>query len=765
MPREGAVTGILQTSKQFEVRLHEFLGKDYDGLHPDRAPYPSSKSLVGKQGEFILYRLTGSPMFSVLKSSITSIALVAENVLAETPGKATFDWIRKAVGWIERLDDAVSTESPFENVIGSTLIIPGPKAKKILNDGEEIFLRIPDDLRRTLSTHGIFVSSNKQDKTLRVVSKKDGAHHSIGGMVIRWCAVLFDGLRSDVSNLIEWEQDLTKILENFNSFFAETRSQPKNDEAILYRWHGYRNKVADLLDEGKNTLVVAPVNGVVDSFRQLLESITKYLEKHSSEELSQRFLRERYNESISLLADRFLLLDSMLHRKSLSSGRFAVSQGDFLNAQPSSATFRDNCRMYLEKALINGVKILGLDDSTESSSSDETVSFCALKAWEIENELFDRFQATLGWTRMSDEYRDKARSLRHNLEDKSNPTLAPRVLLGDIEISKLVVMDPEQLASQKRKLDRARAESAAKRGVLLTAPAMVAENKRESILKTTIGNDAENSKNETTEGIEVDRKKASDVGMLKSQSLPEPQEADHAVSASTLLPAAKGARPGMSALSADNLTGGGVASAAVNSARKEASPFFLKTIASRISSSKSTSRPPPPPSLAASVLAPAAQAYSMALRDRGQRVTNSSGTDRFKIEIKSSKIVFVAGFYAESDLHMGINGFLPEHWADKGRLEIKAFAEFLADKVSRGKWLAVPLRLTTFSDHDSESYKKFYKEYEVKNRIAMFAIGQSTKIFLVTPRFHGAAVATGFVSLLNKTSSYAIVLTKARLSV
>ena len=49
----------------------------------------------------------------------------------------------------------------------------------------------------------------------------------------------------------------------------------------------------------------------------------------------------------------------------------------------------------------------------------------------------------------------------------------------------------------------------------------------------------------------------------------------------------------------------------------------------------------------------------------------------------------------------------------------------------------------------------------MKERIAMFSVnGQNSKVFLVPPKFHGAAKKTGLVSLPNKTSTYAIVLTK-----
>ena len=139
---------------------------------------------------------------------------------------------------------------------------------------------------------------------------------------------------------------------------------------------------------------------------------------------------------------------------------------------------------------------------------------------------------------------------------------------------------------------------------------------------------------------------------------------------------------------------------------------------------------------------------------------NSTGGDRFRIEIINLRLAFTAAFYLEDEALSGGNAFVPEVLSEKGRLKIEEFSRFLTDKLSGGRWAAIPLRLAVLSDQDMKLYKKFYKEYEVNRRIAMFSITQNTKVFLVTPKFHGAAKSTGFISLPHKTSTYAIVLTK-----
>lgn len=754
MPREGAVNGILQSSNKFEVQLHDFLGKDFDGANPDRAPYPETASLVGKRGEFILYRLTGSPIYMALKSSIISISSVADKVLAETPGKAAFDWICKAIAWLVHLEEAACTDSPFDEAVGNAFVIPGDDAMQILKEGEETFLKIPEDLRKTLSHHGVFVSTNKQDKTLRVVSKKDGAHHSVGGTAIRWCAVLFHCLKSDIAILKDWEKDLGRVLTSFNAFFIETRSLPKNDEDVVYKWHGYREQVLGLLEEGKKSLVVSPSEGLVHSFQKLLGSINNYLDKHSNAELDQRFARRRYDDSMSLLDDRPRLLESLLYRKSLDGSRQSSPTEN--DEAPPQTTFRDTCRAYLEKALSKGMKLLSIDSLPEPPNTDEITTYCTLKAWEIENEMFDRFQESLGVSRVSDEYRDKARSLRTNLEGKNNLTLAPRVLLGEIDAIKLVYMTSEELASQKVKLDRAKAEEAARRSVLLTAPVVASAKKKGENGANDLPEDLVKKESYETDAVMKDSDSArDDAGEEKADDcvakLPEdwPDETPMSIKSETASMLVSPSRNFDSKLEGAPLK--------PSSNLKEKSSFSLKSI-TKLGSTK-LSRPPPPPSLAASIQAAAVAPPPVSTsRDRGTRVTSSSGGDRFKMDIKGISISFRAGFYLEDESHIGLNMFLPEILAEKGRLKIPEFTTFVVGKLSGGKWGATPLRLTTYGDEDAKAYRTFYKDYEQRNRICMIEINPTCKVFLVTPKFHKAATSTGFISFMNRTSTYGVVL-------
>lgn len=766
MPREGAVNGILQSSNEFEVELHNFLGKDYEGLSPDRAPFPDSSSLVGKRGEFILYRLTGSPLFHSLKSSMHSLALLGEDVLASTPGKVTFEWMQQAVWWIERLAADVTTDSPFHAVAGSILVIPAPEARQILLEGEELFLNLPEDLKKTLSTHGIFVSTNKQDKTLRVVLKKDGAHHSEGGTMIRWCPILFECLRSDISKLDTWESHLTKILSEFNAFFSETRSQPKSDETNLYRWYCYREQVDELLSDGQESLVVAPQKGLVVSFQNLLNSIQNYLEKHCRPEKERAFARKWFAQSTSLVDDRSVLLESLLYRRAMAGNDDEVSvPGPPPKGNENDRTFRDSCRSYLERCFLKALATVGLGNHSGQESTEEWKSCCAIKAWEIETTMYERYQGGLGLRSVSDEYRNKARSLRCSLDDPHNASLCLRVLVGALDPAGLVNMSPDQLASRKARIDRAKAEEAALSSSLLTRT-----NKRKESKKSNAQTDGQQpngtSITKKTPPGDCASRIVAPEGLTPILKAPTTAGAGTTVAVDGEAAAEKGTGETdkiSAALSDDapTMTKPTHVEAATTPELEEQSSASLMALMR--SSAKSSRPPPPPPSLAKSFQNAPEVVYggnSASLKDRGRRIQNAAEGDVFRIEIVNLRLAFFAAFYLEDESQAGVNNYLPDSLCEKGRLKIDDFSKFLSDKLAGGKWTAIPLRLTTITDQDVKEYKRFYKEYEVKKRIAMFAVGQNTKVFLVTPRFHGAAKASGFLSLPNKTSTYAVVLTK-----
>ena len=224
MPREAAVQSMLEYSVQFESLLHEFLGKDYGGKYADRAPYPRGASLI-EDGHFIPFRLAGSLLYQEGKFKLSEIDRVANNVFAATPGKTSFDWIRKAVGWIDTLNGSFS-----RNSVGK-LNLRLEEAEGLLATGEAVLFDVSDDLKQTLSQHGIFISANKEGK-LTVKSKKKGAQYAVGTTIIRWCPILYDALKSDLARCQRWSEKFRSLAEEYKTF-QETYGGDVTEESVI----------------------------------------------------------------------------------------------------------------------------------------------------------------------------------------------------------------------------------------------------------------------------------------------------------------------------------------------------------------------------------------------------------------------------------------------------------------------------------------------------------------------------------------------------
>lgn len=744
MPREGAVKRILQNSKEFEIQLHSFLGKDFDGPNPDRAAYPDSHSLVGDNGEFILFRLTGSELFEYMQKSMKELSVVAENVFAETPGKTTFDWIDRAVTWIEELNDSVTKESPFQVARENILVVPEERGRELVKSGAEIFLNIPDDLKRTLSHHGIFVSTNKQEQSLRVVLKKDGAHHSVGGTVIRWCPILFECLKADVTRLETWQRELKTTHEEFSGFFARTKTNPKDREEDLYQWYCFRERAVAILDDGARSLVVAPTQGLVNVFGNLAASLENYLSKHTKAELGQKFAKMWFMEGTSLLDDRFVLLESLLYRKSF----VATQQATEGLPEAGGKTFRDACRSYLVTSFTKAAKTIGMIKLRNNFSPRVVESFCCIKAWEIENEMFDRFQDDLGVTRVSDEYRNKARNLRASLDNKNNLSLCLQVLVGDISADSIVSMTKDQLASQKAKLDRARAEKEARSSANLT-PEIDAESNDKG---------PSSEKRESEEGSKAGQSMKG-TAAAKPTSILRKSRSSSSQLASQASAAAGGTGNGNPTPPGGDKLEGKAHSPVVERQLLTSSEDVSPAAPPKFAIPK-TAPPPPPPSLV-TAFKQTSDDTSEDEMYHGQQVLNESGGHKFRFEIGNLRLGFNAALYLEDEESVsGLDGFLPGSLAERGRVPEKEFIKFVKEKAKGGRWMSVALRLDPISDNDDREYKRFCRAYEEKERIVSITVSPNTKVFLVTPQFHKAANQNGIESFSSRTNSYAVVLTK-----
>eukprot|EP00536_Pseudo-nitzschia_multiseries_P009367 jgi/Psemu1/297229/fgenesh1_pm.260_\ len=755
MPRHKAVKTMLDTSRNFEIQLENFLAQDFEG-NQDNAPLPKGDSLVGRKGQFILYRLTGSSLFSMMQSSVQSLSEIGDGVFAETRGKAAFDWMRSAVEWIQNLQDAVVSQRKFTDTKEKILVVPAKDARELCRSGETIFLQTTKDMTQTLSNHGIYVSSNSIKKSLIVRLKKDGAHHSVGGIIIRWCPILFNALRADVAKLGLWESKMKKISYDFETFLASSSdNDPIDDRENLFEWYCYGIKVRSALKEGQNSLVVSPSKDMIDEYTDVLGTITNYLNKNCPRELNEEFSKRLFSNSMSLYDDRFELLDALLYRqKRASIAGDEINELGLHRLEPITS-FRDRCRFHLENALLRATAVIGLG----SQVMPNVEHLCALRAWEIEAELFEMFQGDFETTHvLSEDYREKARSLKSNLEKLGNVSLSLNVLVGDIKANALVKMTPAQMASAKEKLERERAKTTAPKEKVLTPGVEEVVNNSSSQKQTA--------------------SKSPLLGILRNKgSLPviqkDPLHSTEFGIATKLK--IEGKYKGGKVNANQNADGAPTMgdSDEESAGSRSKLNFNLRGRSDLNNSQNKLTRPrspPPPPSLVGSFNTSANGDISFSTtsgavneEDRGIRVSNAFGGKSFRVEIQGrEKYTFLAAFYQEDESQATVNTYLSETLTQKGRSKIDDFHGFVSEKLRGGRWQATCLRMTTINSKDADIYREFYKEYETKERIAMFKLyGESgSKMFLVTPKFHQIAKQSREIRFGNKNSTYAIVLTK-----
>ena len=732
MPRESAVREVLEKAHAFEIELHNMLGEDFTLSATDRAPYPDSDSLVGENGDFHMYRLTGSPLFKELLNATKRIEKIADDICADMPGIAAFDWIKRAVQWVESLNDSVHSYSSFGGV--STLSIPAKTASQLILDGNTLFLDgISDDVRKTLSAHRIFLSTNKQTNKLTVLIGKGGAHHSMGGTCIKWCPLLHEWLKEDLTRMLEWEGRVTLHAQSLDIL----REQSKDDE-VLYQRYRFLEDTERLIDEGRTSLIVTPQKILVDGLLGLKASIDRLIEvsmEASNGTITIETLkRRRYEDSFLAVEERDDVLLDLLNRRRLQPrGRVPIS------GSSEDGTFRDKARSILEKALNKGMKMMGI----KQLNSADVALWCTLKAFELESAVFTEHDDSQG------DYRDKVRSLRSNMEDVKNPTLAARYLLSEVSAESLASMSPDEMASKHVREMKAAADAETKKNIILARAQPTDSNGKggvKNILKAAMRSFSEVSprapvnRSETPPPDEVD---------LMTQDLP-------AAKARLKTPISQVSAPSGSF----SLAGSGVSQCSTSP------QIFSPSSATLSPSSPSpnqqsrlrslTAMPPPPPSLG---MVPLTSSVSTSMHFRQGLVLSDCRSDKFTFTVNRN--MFRANLVYEGDSTLDIrHGFLTANFVEKGRLSIPEFQKFLAQKIDGGRWAVVTLRLSVISE--SEAYKLFYKEYETKNRIAMFSVGKETKMFLVTPRFHRDTMSLRG-QFTNSTSTYAIVLTREQL--
>lgn len=729
MPREEGIRAMLSKSKEFEAALFVLLGRDYNGSFADRAPYPTSDSLEGVDGSFILLRLKG-PMWQELKQSIDAISRIADKVFADTPGKAAFDWITRAVNWIDELHSSVSL-SPLIEQSERSLVLSKESAKDLLRKGQEILLDVPDDLRRTLSQHKIYVSTTK-DGRLRVKPSKGSAHHAAGVVAIRWCPILFESLQADVNEVEEWESSLELSLQEFRAWFqGETGN--KADEAKVDELFVLRDTVDDLLLEVAN-LVVSPPRDTLEAAKRLRASLQDYVgQLRPNATIS--FSASKFGRDSSVVRDRHLLLDALVSRLSLDTTGAHSSNLDLDKvANQQALGFRTKARLLFDKALRSGATRIGITSKVD----DEVTAWCSIKAFEIETAIYDQFQSNISSTRMTTQYRDKARTLKRSIED--NITLCTKILGQVIQATSLVEMSVEDLASQRTKQLRAKAEK--KQNFMLIEPVVVSQTSRKFDISAARQGEESSSLN-AIGGIMTAKEESSTVvpakGRLEDDDL-SPKEDVKPNCSPTVHQANENERPHFDF---------------------DGAPFMdtqeqpSNAISGTVQKQQRVAPPPPPPSLAAGIRTPSSSSSS---NTSSTKVSNNCGSDHFRVSAAEGSYQFEVCFYQEGSTSSGdVDNMMPEKLTETRRTHLESFIQFVREKMKSGRYDILLLRMVP--DHSASArYRAFYKEYESRNRIATFNI-QSDKLFLVTPKFQRHLRGCGVV-FEKATTTYGLVLAK-----
>ena len=727
IPRESAVREVLSKAREFELLMYDLLGKDFSGAAADKAPYPEASSLVGTDDEFHLYRLTGNPLFSSVQATVEKLSRVSADIAADTPGKEVFEWINQCVKWIDTLNHAVTEESPFGR--RDRLVVPVDEAVRILEVGNQLFLEISDDIRKTLSTQRIIVSTNKQSEKLTVTIAKGGAHHSAGGTAIKWCPLIFDWLKNDFDEHHQWAERAKAIVENGRGTAASwTKPTDVSQDDVNKAYHCVENLMVHL-DEGRDSLVVVPGKPLIDQMRSLHNTIEDRIKSCVSESNGALSLDtakvNRYDNSSVLIHEKHKLLDALLIRRRIQpSGKREPA-----TLPTTAGDFREKARIKLEnKVMKKGMRMMGL----RTQGAKDVALHCSLKAWEIESAAFSAYHE--GEKSVKSQYTSKLTSFFNNLDALKNPTLCARVLANELTAQDLLEMTTDEMASQDVRDKKAKAEADSKKNVIVAAGKTKSPDPKRKTVKNLLkmsGNSAALSpKGAFTSPSSGTRLANLNVGSLAAPSLSH-------MTASAIMHSSRFSPPP----NGDNLT---------------LDPLAIAAAVQALQRKPAAAPPPPPPPL----VAQASIQFSPPARHGtgGAFVESQSGSDKFTfIMAGDQKYTFQAKLIMEDDSYPDIDGFLNDSISSKGRLQADGFSNFISSKMKSGRSTIVALRMSVCDGGDH--YRLFYKEYENRKRIAMCELDSQTKLFLVTPKFHSAAKKIQD-QLTHRTSTYAVLVTK-----
>ena len=725
-PELSAVENAASIALQLKNLLtNEFFNVEYHGVDVNKGRLPSRNSLIAASGDFLLYRFTGGEMYSAIEKALASLKEMSLRLSVTTEEKATVDWMVNVFDWVTSLRDAVTDQTAVDGTKNMQLVLKVDHALSILERGHAVFYSVPDEVQQQLSLYKVAI--NVLPRKVSVEMMKQGTF-TLGLSLLRWAALLFDCLKADLDSQDRWKESALDTTETFQMF------ESNGLVSTFGKVTDFSEKVKELISVAEN-LVIQDDDLIQSLFllpRKISQSdvFQKQLEIEIIAAEERRFALEknRFEEPSNLVKERNDLLDSLLAR--LSSGdqndddEVALFVSDHAGA-------RDKSRLALEDSLLKGMETLGME------LNSETRDFVSNLAWELELAAFMKY---CSHETLSNEYRDKVRSLRFNLMDPKNPMLCTRVVSGQLAIPDLVAMSSDALASKQLKQIRQQVEQEAIKNVVIspgTTESSASSGKRKSS-----GITSELAKKIRIESI---KKSKSNKEKATSLTLPAENSGNHFPGAASFPPV----QPQLPLTSTFN-------NSTVSELLAAIPPMMGKEQAVQPLMPPTSSNDLPP-----MMYPPPHDSSFDTSHSHGHHITSQYGSEEFTFTISRLNISFTSKIFIDQSCEFRMDGFLPSSLVEKGRLEIDAFNKFVHDKTRSGKSKLVVMKVSSISGgENTTSYKTFYKEYESLRRICMFQVSDTTKVFLVTPKFLRVCKCLNSLKDLSRSSSYVVVITK-----
>jgi len=314
MPQMKTVRNVITLAREIKARLeNELLCIEFMSTDVNKSRFPDDKSLVGRNGDFLLYRLTGSEIYACLRERLRSISETAQRLTVVTQEKLAFQWLVEVFQWVEEIEKAVTDYSSLDGYKRTRLFIDFNSATRILMKGEDIFFNIEDVTKEILRAQKISIRLTPQ--RIAVVVLKGGVANSPGAHLLRWGALLYGCIKSDVDRAEDWEHRASTAIETYKSFSL--------DGSISHLGNAtrFRDNVENLIDEAVNDLTIQNEEAfqILSDLREkiecsdLVKKQMKIEQVHIEEEEFQVEI-DRYENPRNMAFARFEVLDSILKR-------------------------------------------------------------------------------------------------------------------------------------------------------------------------------------------------------------------------------------------------------------------------------------------------------------------------------------------------------------------------------------------------------------------------------------------------------------------